>query len=456
MAIWILDQYTGELDYPTLGFRASTGDLLSATAAPDGRWSLHSNQAAAETVDRYTVGADPSYVEPADGHVLTWSSSSNTYVPTAQSAFTSSLNTQITSQVATASLPAADLRPFHASLANRRAEQVSIVMLGDSTIEGYRLASFAETLPQQLARALRDRFPVSGVTGGRGYVGLTTDPINLPFWPQTIGGGTLENSGRGPGMKSYRVDATGEKITYPVQAGGCTSFEIFHIKNSSGAVGGGYYKIDGGAAVNFDTNNATTIAAKLTVNSPANTSIEIGWNSGILQIAGIREYAGDETKGVQVHNAGFSGSYASQWTAQAGVVGTWPYFVPLLSPDLVIIQLGINDSLTAVGNRTPSQYATDITGMISALRLRGTSCPVVLSTTFDPGGTKVAAWSEYVAAAKGVADADATVVHVDHSARMPAATSDQGGLYLSSYLPHESAKGAALMAETFLATLAPR
>lgn len=87
MAIWILDQYVGELDYPTLGFRASTGDLLSAVAAPDARWSLHSDQAAAETVDRYTVGGDPSYVEPGDGHVLTWSDSANAFVPTARSVF---------------------------------------------------------------------------------------------------------------------------------------------------------------------------------------------------------------------------------------------------------------------------------------------------------------------------------------------------------------------------------
>ena len=84
MAKWILDQYTGpELDYPSLGFRADPGEILDATAAPDARWSRHSDQAAAETVTRYTIGYDPNYVEPTDGHVLTWDETDNAYVPTA-------------------------------------------------------------------------------------------------------------------------------------------------------------------------------------------------------------------------------------------------------------------------------------------------------------------------------------------------------------------------------------
>lgn len=81
---WVLDQYDGpQLDYPTLGFYADTGDILIATAAPDARWSLNGNQSAAETVTRYTIGGDPSYVEPGDGHVLTYSDADNAYVPTA-------------------------------------------------------------------------------------------------------------------------------------------------------------------------------------------------------------------------------------------------------------------------------------------------------------------------------------------------------------------------------------
>lgn len=81
MAFWILDDYEGEaLDYPTLGFTAEVGDILEASAAPDPRWSATGS--GPETVQRYTVGSDPSYVEPDDGHVLAWSDVDNAYVPT--------------------------------------------------------------------------------------------------------------------------------------------------------------------------------------------------------------------------------------------------------------------------------------------------------------------------------------------------------------------------------------
>lgn len=86
MAFWILDEWDdGPLDYPMLGFVAEPGDVLEASAAPDPRWS--STGSGPETVTRYTVGGDPSYVEPGDGYVLTWSDVDNAYVPTARPIF---------------------------------------------------------------------------------------------------------------------------------------------------------------------------------------------------------------------------------------------------------------------------------------------------------------------------------------------------------------------------------
>lgn len=80
MAFWILDQWDdGPLDYPTLGFVADPDDILEASAAPDGRWST--TGFGPETVTRYNLGSDPSYVEPGDGHLLAWSDASNAYLP---------------------------------------------------------------------------------------------------------------------------------------------------------------------------------------------------------------------------------------------------------------------------------------------------------------------------------------------------------------------------------------
>jgi len=48
---------TGTFEYTALGFTASTGNILIANAAPDSRWGLNGDQAAAETVTRYVLGS---------------------------------------------------------------------------------------------------------------------------------------------------------------------------------------------------------------------------------------------------------------------------------------------------------------------------------------------------------------------------------------------------------------
>lgn len=83
MAKWVFDQWDNVMEYPTLGIIAEPGDILDALMAPDARWSLNADQGAVETVYRYAVGGDPNYIEPTDGHVLTYSATENTYVPTA-------------------------------------------------------------------------------------------------------------------------------------------------------------------------------------------------------------------------------------------------------------------------------------------------------------------------------------------------------------------------------------
>lgn len=64
MARYVLDA-AGVWEYTALGFRATQGDVLIAESAPDARWSLGPNQAAAETVVRHTLGS----LDPYDGGI---------------------------------------------------------------------------------------------------------------------------------------------------------------------------------------------------------------------------------------------------------------------------------------------------------------------------------------------------------------------------------------------------
>lgn len=77
----------GTWDYPTLGFRATNGDILIGSAAPDAFWLLVAD-GPAETVVRYGVGSGtPAYTEPVDGTLLTWNPTSKAFEQTTAAAY---------------------------------------------------------------------------------------------------------------------------------------------------------------------------------------------------------------------------------------------------------------------------------------------------------------------------------------------------------------------------------
>lgn len=350
-----------------------------------------------------------------------------------------------------------DLMPWFAAAGNRALQAVPVVVLGDSTLEGVGLSAFSQSLGQQLATQLRARFPVSGVTGGRGYLPVT----DLPNAQLTPTGMTALADGYGPNGRHVVMDSSGDKVTV-VLDGAMTSFDLVQLRTPSGFNPGAYYKIDGGSSVSFDTYHAATYQAeRLHVASAVATSLEIGWSASYLFFSGVIEYKGDEAKGIQVHNLGWSGSTAAGWNA-SNADGQWPSQMALFGAQLVIVQLGINDAKTANGNRTSAQFGTDLTTLVTNIRTAApVPVPIVLSMPYDPSdgsGTGLReAWVNYVDAAKAVAAASASVVCLDHSVRMPAAlATDTVGLQNGASPPHASAKGYALMAATLVEALTPR
>lgn len=354
------------------------------------------------------------------------------------------------------------LLPWFAALSNRRSRRADVVIMGDSFIEGYPVTSYGLSVSAGLASVLRARHPVAGVTGGRGFIGIpstfmaTNDPAG---WPMTFTGGAYDDTFYGFGAKHrlWYASASGAKAVLTL-ASPITSFDINQMINTAGHTTTGYYKIDGGTAVPFSTFATSNASAVTHIASPATTSIEIGWNAtGYLFLEGITEYNGDENAGITVHNCGYSGYTTTNWLVKSTV---WPASMKLLNPDLILITLGTNDSATTVGNMGSASFGTNMTSLIAALRTANITCPVIISMAWDTPLAKVEPWVNYVNAAKAVADADATVLCVDSSVRMPAAGSTQGtalGLYHTDQA-HGNANGNAYMylAETLYATIAPR
>ncbi|WP_229662636.1 SGNH/GDSL hydrolase family protein [Nocardioides phosphati] len=347
------------------------------------------------------------------------------------------------------------LLPWFAALANSSRKRANIVMFGDSLVMGYGLSSWAETLPAQTAAALRAR---NGITSaGRGFIGANGQVgANHSFWPLQISGGAVYGLGYGPNDYYITLGAAGQKaidtLSSPV-----TSFDVVYFAPSSGgSTTGGYYKIDGGTAVTFST-AVTPGLNTLHVAAAANTSIEVGFNAGASwTLFGVTEYKGDENSGVMVHNCGVSGTTAKNWNDYAAT--GWPAAQKSLSPDLVILDLGTNDSLTSIGNVSSAQFKTNLSTLITNLR-KQVSAPLILNAAYNAqnGAAAVEPWANYVAAMRAIEAADSTVVVVDHSARMPAASAtDPYSLFNQSKLPHASAKGYALMAATLTQILSPR
>lgn len=342
------------------------------------------------------------------------------------------------------------LLPFYAALSNRAEARCTIVQIGDSITEGAYCSDLAKaTTPARLTQSLRARFPVTGVTGGRGWIpARNSSPGTTPI--VTVAGGS-SSTGWGPNWTYASLSTAADTLTVSLTG---TSFDIMYLKGSGFGVG--YYTIDGGAAVTFDTSNAASLDGNIlhVTMSPGTHTIVIGWSSGgTVYIDGFIEYNGDETAGVNVVRGGYSGSSASTWNTST----SWQKSISVLNPALIILQFGVNDANAAGGNRTAAQFKADLNTMIAALRAQFTTPPpFVLSMLYQTSETYVEPWQNYVTAARQIAAGDAAIVLIDHSVRMPAATASATyGLYYTDNV-HPSDKGYALIAETFASILSPR
>lgn len=359
-----------------------------------------------------------------------------------------------------------ELRPWYAALANRGNRLVNVGLMGGSIAEGYPVTSFDKTIGQRLAALLTAHHPTPGLTTrGRGFIGVPTAVTLGTGWPQAYTGGTFDDvTTFSFGAKHrYWFTASGsDKVVHTVGPDGLTSFDIRTMAGTGGNATGGYYKINGGSSVAFNTFNATTILRTVTVTGTlaAGSTIEVGRTAGTLIFTGITEYNGDELKGIHVHNFGHASYSAAQWAAVNGTPN-WVNSIASFNLDLLVMQdFGLNDGWTGNGNKTAAQFKTSLLALIAQLRAGSITCPIVLAADYDMSDvlTLVNPWSQYVTAMREIAAADSTIVFLDHSVRMPAHNAAATyGLYNGGDI-HGNPNGAAYlyMAENTYAAIRPR
>lgn len=355
------------------------------------------------------------------------------------------------------------LTPWYAGLANRLSARCNVVCLGDSITEGQHAAGppasgFENKWVSRLRDLLRARYPTQGLAGGgRGYINVVGTGESSFTWP-AASTGSPSAIGQGPKGAGLQLNTTGQKITYSSLTG--DSADIMWTQ----VFGGGSFSwaVDGGAATNVSTNGGATVDGKIThisLGSPGSHSLVLAWVSGSADIDGIVEYYGDFAQGISVHDAGHFGWQTSSWVTSlnGGVAANSAAAIAALSPNLIVISLGVNDQFS---NVNPSTFQSNLQTIISGLKAQLTSpFPAFVIQMYPPRsnqGTYTFAWPLYVAAAYAVAQADTSgpggssivsVMDWTLGPRMPGADTDVYGFWQSGDAVHPSNLGHQALAD---------
>lgn len=170
------------------------------------------------------------------------------------------------------------LMGWQAALAGRESTRANVVLIGASTVEGYPLTDFDRTTAQELARALRIKFPTTGLgaSGGRGRIGIPSRGLTPPLpTPLTFTGGTFDPVAYnvtpalhfGASHTCWYTATASHKVTLTLLAHE-TALDIVHVAGPSGHVQAGYYRVNGGPPVPFSTHNATNTIRNVRIEGP--------------------------------------------------------------------------------------------------------------------------------------------------------------------------------------------
>lgn len=302
----------------------------------------------------------------------------------------------------------AALTDWRTALTNRATAPARIMVIGHSVVERYNAMTRGLRWVDLLALNLRTAYPTSGATGnaeGSSYRKAKYFSGDAPTaWNAVIGGGgTGFGSNLGAGgvdlvtvAEGYRYDFTG------------TSFEVFVLDWAESRIMS--IVVDGGAPVLFETNGQTKYTSGA-LSEAAHTVALTKSSGGHPTLGGLMFYNGDETKGIQVIDAGRPAALAGQFM-DSYINGqfTWSTI------DLMILQTVENDYNIQTALAT---FKTDVAGQIAAARAYtgATTFPVLLLAGAEPTnlGSLAIPYASYIAKMKEVADEGTKVAVLDLS-----------------------------------------
>lgn len=343
------------------------------------------------------------------------------------------------------------LGTWRLALADRHYNPARTMLISSSSGEGNGATAWDRGYYQVFRDRLRERFPVTGVTGGRGflpaYVNHTTHP-----GPLTVTGGTTTMDPTqllGFGLKSVNLSNATYNVTATFTGTGC---DILYGQYT----GGGTFTVtvDGGAPATVASTGATDRFKRYAVTglTPGAHTVVIAWTTGgSVFIRGVYAYNGDENRGIHFYNGGKSSVTADTYATQ---LAQWSYAVTTVQPHLVILDIGRNEENAQMGS---AFMRSRIEAIIAGVRANCATDPSFVQVLFPEvagiTGTRTEPHSAYDAAWRAIATNDPKVTLVDLTTVIPSPVTDNTpGLFLGD-LTHPTDRGHSFIAENLLRVL---
>jgi lysophospholipase L1-like esterase len=335
------------------------------------------------------------------------------------------------------------LDTWNTALAARATTAATVVWIGDSVSEGQDASTKANRWQDIAIGTIRTAYPTTGpTTTGSNYLPAAyavASPDSTWGTPATTTGTVgFDGFAADPGYRQYDL-SIGATLTYTV-TGDHMDF-WYYAGGSSGTLS---YKIDGGTAVPIATAGASVVTrvANISPGSSGSHTIVITCSVATSYFCGLTLYNGDSTIGTRSIDFAHSGYKASDFLQDTtGLTGT----LNTLSPDLVTIELGLNE---IVGNVPAATFNTNLQTLVT-LVLGLTKVPsLLLIATWSPDTSLITPrrWADYIAVMNNVVAANPTkIAMLDLSQVMPQATLAGTGNYHTDGV-HPNNTGHTLMA----------
>jgi lysophospholipase L1-like esterase len=332
------------------------------------------------------------------------------------------------------------------AVASRATSPMNMLFVGDSVTSGF----FTGTRPQRFTDLVRTQLQGSAPTG-IGYEaasGAESDVGGMAYpslWQRTAA--TFDNL-HGLGRRARVLGTSTSSTTLTV-----TTDELWLFYSSAPTTGAMRVSIDGTQVALVNTTSAQATGGLHWDSGPLSLGthtlrvepvVALDGSVAPIIVEGAQVFAGDQTAGVHEWEAGHAGYGAGSFVDGT----TWAGAVPAVHPDLVVIELGIND---ARGGVSPAQLKDQLSAIVDVVRASSPTASIALLSMWQPVGVTAAGWQRFVvaqrdlAAARGLGFIDMT------AATQGMALTGAGGL--SDDGIHPNPLGSGVIASTILKSL---